>query len=465
MIASTTRLKKSFSSLSLGLLLAVVAASATSPALAQQSAADMLTPEFLVGNAVSLSNRNYPEIENAIQRFRNGDVSGAIDYLDQAKEKYPQLPPTDVTLAKMQMLARNAQAVQFLLERAVTQHPEDPEAYIMLADQAFASQRTAEADALYHMVEPIVEDFSANEKRKRNFEIRVLAGKASVAERRGKWEQAFDLFSQFVERDPDNASAIFRLGRAHFNLDRPQEALAQFRKAREINPDITHPFVALGQLFASKDNTEMARKSFDRAYQENQSDVNVVQSYAEWLIRQGDLEKAQQLAEELKNNNPDSVVAHLLDGVVAFMRNEINRAEQAMQRVLSLDPRNARATDLLALILIESENTADHQRALSHAQNNVERLENNAQANITLGWVLYNLGQKSEAQTALQRGAQGGQQLSADSLYLIARIMMEEGNADQALLALQQAETRERGLEIYSRQADELRQQLGEQTP
>ncbi len=48
---------------------------------------DALTTENLIGNAVSLANRDYPDIDSAIQRFRNGDVQGATDYLKQAKEK------------------------------------------------------------------------------------------------------------------------------------------------------------------------------------------------------------------------------------------------------------------------------------------------------------------------------------------------------------------------------------------
>src|SRR5690554_6285522 len=76
----------------------------------QQQGADILSTENLIGTAVSLSNKSYPEVDSAIQRFRNGDIQGAIDYLNQATEKYPSLPPTDVTLAKMQLAARNGNA-------------------------------------------------------------------------------------------------------------------------------------------------------------------------------------------------------------------------------------------------------------------------------------------------------------------------------------------------------------------
>ena len=132
----------------------------------------------------------YPEVEKAIQRFRNRDALGAQEYLDKAKEKYPKLAPPDVMMAKMQILTRNARAVLFYLERAATEYPEDPEAYLMLADLSFKSQRTAESLALFEYAAPLVEKFTANAKRKQKFNVRVLAGRAAVAERRQQWEKA-----------------------------------------------------------------------------------------------------------------------------------------------------------------------------------------------------------------------------------------------------------------------------------
>ncbi|MEM9660457.1 MAG: hypothetical protein AAF961_19000, partial [Planctomycetota bacterium] len=47
-------------------------------AFAQQTTVtDQLTVEKLIGSAVSLSNQEYPEIEQAIQRFLNRDMAGA----------------------------------------------------------------------------------------------------------------------------------------------------------------------------------------------------------------------------------------------------------------------------------------------------------------------------------------------------------------------------------------------------
>ena len=437
-------------------LLAVVGTALTTPTFGQRKSP--LTPEYLIGDAVSLSSKSYPEIEKALQRFGNGDGTGAQEYLEKAKEKYPKLAPVDVMMAKMQLLNRNARAVQFYLERASTQNPEDPESFLILADQAFAAQRTAESLALFAYAEPLVAKFSENPKRKQKFLIRVFAGRAAVAERRQQWDRARGLLQQWVEIDPENHLAHTRMGIVLFRLDKAQEALAEFTKARESNPDSSHPFVSLGQLFYGNGDIEKARQSFEKAYNENRADAQVAQAYAEWLIQQGELDKAQEIAAALREKAPDSIPALLLDGIVAYMQGQSARAEQTLQKVLSLDPRNARATDLMALLLIQSEKLEDKERALSYAQNNAGWLPNSFQANVTRAYVLYELGRKAEALKSLSQA--GKMQIQPDSTFLIAKILVGEGQKDKAIDALRKILNHKSSLIIFRREAQELLDQL-----
>jgi len=428
------------------------------------NAAAQLTAENLIGSAVSLSNQSYPEIDNAIQRFRNGDVKGTRKYLEIAKEKYPKLPPTDVTLAKMQMAARHNQAARILLERVVTETPDDPEAYLLLADQAFAAGRTTEAQALFELAAPLVEKYGQNAKRKRNFTIRLLAGRAAVYERRRQWEQAYDLLKQWVEKDPDNAAAHQRLGIALFRLQKVSEAIEEFGKARQIKPDVAHPYVTLGLLFSQQGDMDKAQQAFEKAYAENKADAATAQTYAEWLIQQGKLDQAQTVASALlqQEKGKDSINALLLDGIVAYMKGQTDRAEQSLSQVLRLDPSNAKATNLLALLLIQSDNAADRERALSHAEVNADRFPNNAQANITKAWVLYRLGRAKEAQESLQKGARA-RQLTADSAFLIAKILMEQNRKEEAKRALEQIVNQKTGIFIFRQEAQQLLDQLNKE--
>ncbi len=450
--------------LTLTLLASLFLAACVAPGLshAQEGGTNKMTPKYLIGDAVSLSNREYPEIDKAIQRFENSDIPGAQDFLERAKEKYPKLAPVNVMLAKMHRFYRSARGLQFYLERATIETPDDPEAYLILADTAFRAQRTAESLALFEYAAPLAEKFTENAKRQRTFRIRVLAGRAAVAERRRQWDQASEYLEQWLALDPENALAHTRTGIVQFRLDKAKEALASLTKARELNPDAPHPFVSLGQLFYANDENDKARKSFEKAYNEDKSDAKVGQAYAEWLIQMQELDKAQQVAAELRNQTPDAIPALLMDGIVAYMQGDSARAESALQKVLSLDPRNAQATDLMALLLIDSDEVSDKERALQYAQNNSERLPNNAQASVTRAYVLYELGRKEEANTSLQSA--GKLQIQPDSTYLIAKILAAEGQDDKAIAALEKIVGKKGGLIIFHKDAEELLAQLNAKT-
>ncbi len=108
---------------------------ATALATAGQASAQ-LTVQGLIGSAVSEVGPRFSDVNEAIKRFQNNDVSSARMFLDKAKEKNPELPPTEITLARMYYGTKKAAAGRQLLEQAVTKHPADPEPYLIFAEQA-----------------------------------------------------------------------------------------------------------------------------------------------------------------------------------------------------------------------------------------------------------------------------------------------------------------------------------------
>jgi Tfp pilus assembly protein PilF len=430
-----------------------------------QPAADPFTLENLIGDSVSLSNQQYPEVTKALERFKNSDPEGAREYLVQAKLKYPKLPPVDLLMAKLWVYGRNGEQARALLEAAVTNQPNDPEAYLLLADLAFAEGRVTEAHALFEKANTLVQGFAENPKRQQNFKIRVLAGLSAVHERRQQWDQASKLLAEWVKLDPDSSAAHTRMGITLFRLKKQADAFAEFKKARELKADSSHPYVVMGQLYTQEGNLDNARKSFEQAYKEDQKNENTARAYAEWLIQQSEFDKAQQVAAAMRKAAPNSISALMLDGVIAMMRKQPQAAEEALTKVLTIDVTNAGATNLLALLLADSTNPAQQEKALGYAQMNAQRFPNNSQANITLAWVLTKLNRGTDADAFLQR-AVAGQQINADSAYLVARIMMEKNQKDNARKALEQVlQQAGTGMFMYRKQAEALLKELGGTVP
>jgi tetratricopeptide (TPR) repeat protein len=434
-------------------------APAGSDAAAREAVLKALTVENLIGDAVSLSNQQYPEVESAIQRFVNSDLKGARDYLELAKQKYPKLPPTDLTLAKMFVILRSTPQARVFLEQAAAQSPDDPEAYLLFADLAFMEGRVTEADALFEKADVLTQKFNENEKRKNNFAIRVLAGLSAVHERRQEWNEAQALLQKWVGIDPDSTIAHQRLGATLFRLGKVAEAQAEFTKARELDPESAHPQVWLGQLYTQEKKLDEARKAYEAAYAAEPDNERTAQAFAAWLIQQNDLDKAKNVAAAMRQKSPKAVTAMLLDGIVDKMRGQNAPAQDTLMQVLTMEPNNLEATNLLALILSESKDPADLERALGYAQRNAAMYNNNTQINITYAWVLYQMGRLAEANQILSRGIQNP---NADGAYLIARIMESQNQAEKAAALLQQvmAQASAGGVFIYRRDAEAMLKRL-----
>jgi tetratricopeptide (TPR) repeat protein len=402
-----------------------------------------MTKEMLIGDAVSEVGARYADVDEAIKRFANRDVLGARTFLDAAKRKDPSLPPPDLILAKMYFLAGNAPAGRASLERTAMEAPDDPEAYLILADQAIQQRRLIEAESLYDKGLMLADKFSGNAKRKRNFEIRARTGRALVAEQRRNWPSAQADLQALLKIDPDNATARYRLGQALFMQKRYKEGYNEFVTARKLNKNIPDAYVAAALMYDQLDQANEAQQAFDRALKSSGTDANTLTAYAQWLIKQGSIEKAEAILADARKANPDNLNIWILSGVAARMNKKMKPAEDYFMEALRISPSNVDTINQLALLLIDQGDQGKRQRALEFAGISSRLNNESADAQVTLAWVLYQLGRASEAEQALRNGLQLGS-LSPDSSFLVAKLLVDqkrEDTAKQILKGALEAET------------------------
>lgn len=440
------------------LSLAVASVCVAAPAIAQQP-----TAKQLIGDAVSDVGSQYTNVEEAITRFRNRDYDGARRYLELAKEKHANLPPVEVLLAKMHMASRNAARSRAALEQAVTNHPNDPEAYLMLGDQALASGRVTEAGALYHTVASIVESFNANAKRKRNFLLRTYAGNAIVAEQRRQYDVVIENLRKWIAADPESATAHQRLGHALFmSAKTPGEfnaAAVEYQTAKKLEPTLAHPDVALATLYHQKKDEANAKKSFESAMKADGQNISTVRNYAQWLLETGNTKAATKPLATARGIDANSVETLLLSGVAARLNGMDAEAEKYFLAAHALVPSNRDAINQLALLLINSENETQRGRALQYAHMNRQINQNHSEAAVTYGWVLYQSGRRREAGVELQNGVRLGS-LNADSTYFLAKVQFDQDRLDTAEQLLKGA-LKSRGLFVNRQEAQQLLAAIG----
>jgi tetratricopeptide (TPR) repeat protein len=415
-----------------------------------QSAEAQVTAKALIGDAVSVEGEGkYKDVDNAITRFKNGDVKAAHQYLVNAKKADAKLPPAEVVLAKLFFLARNPQGARAWLEKAVTETPADPEAYLIFAENAFSEGRVTDAELLFNKSAALAKTFKENAKRQRSFRTRSLQGLAEVAARRDDWKAVKTYVDEWVALDPDSAQAYHVLGVAQFNLEKPTEAYAALEKSEKIqiankDKNWVSAETRMGELFERKSQRGDATKYMEFAAKNHPKEMNVRLAITNWAIRTNQTDIALAHSDAAVKLDETSLMAKLQRGTVARLRGDSKVAERYFEMAHLQSPGAFATSNNLALVLIESKDDDKKSRAVEFAQMNVQRypLNGNSQerfeAATTFGWVLYQLGRLNEAEQALQAAAQSGS-LSPDAAYYIARIWFEKQKLEEAQKLLESA--------------------------
>lgn len=406
-----------------------------------------LTTQMLIGDAVSTDSlAKYTDIDSAIKYFMNRDVIAARTFLEAAKKKDANLPPVDLLLAKMYFLTNNEAAGRAALEKTAADNPDDPEPFLLLADQALQQNHMVEADALYEKGLELTQKFNGAPKRKRNFQIRALAGRSVMAQRRKMYDVSANDLRELLKVDPDNAIAHHRLGQILFLQEKFQDGYSEFKEAKSKDKSMPDPDVATALMYDQlkvADKDAQIKKFFERALATNKTDPDTVTQYAQWLIKSGspdDLAKADALLAESRRANPGELRLLILSGIAARMEKKAKPAEDFFVEALGIAPANGDVINQLALLLIEQPGKEQHNRAVQFAGMSAQLNNRSADAQITFAWVLYQLGRITDAEQYFRNGLSLGMgNLSPDSSYLVARILIDQNKTDDARKILKAA--------------------------
>ena len=208
-----------------------------------------ITPESLIGGAVPDKGPYYQDLSQAIVRFRGGNIEAARALLTAARNKAPKLSPVEVMLASLLIDIGQTTAARAELEKAVHLHPEDPEAYVRLAELDAADGRVTEAGLLYAKASDLADALNESPKRRRQVQLRALSGAALIAESRGQWSAARDSLQALVRVEPDNAALLQRLAKALFKLGEVDDARRALEAANAADNQSIPADLALAALY------------------------------------------------------------------------------------------------------------------------------------------------------------------------------------------------------------------------
>lgn len=404
---------------------------------------------------------NVAECQQAQKKFREGDVAEARKLLDLAAAKHPELPPAQVMLAVLLITSNQAQAGRALLERAAIERPEHPEVATHFGEIALAEGRLSDSQVQFDRATQLAGNERWSLKQRQSFLSHAYAGLAAVAERRTDWNSAYANLYLLSKLDPENARVQWRLGRSQFFKDKPDEALTLFQQAFAKEKTLEPPELTMGGLWAQKKDAAKAEKWLGDAAKNHAKDVRTFIGLATFFLDQGRLNDARTSTKTGLQVDPGSVQLRLLDAVVARSAGELDYAERALQELVAKLPSDFGATNQLALVLAEQEDTKKKAQALDIANNNQKLNPNNVEAVTTLGWAMYRNGLPERAEQALQAAVRTGQ-ASSDAAYYLGLIWSGSDKKKDDAKKLFEAALAAPGTFVHRKDCEDALKKLGE---
>ncbi|MDO4549644.1 MAG: tetratricopeptide repeat protein [Planctomycetia bacterium] len=373
-----------------------------------------------------------PEVQEALALFREMKFEEAIKKLDDARSRNMDMAPSQLIMAQWLSLANQPRAVRQAIEQTVTKYPDDPEAYVVLAELNLQNGGITEAELLYGKTREVVQKFNSSNKRKANIIRRYLLGMAQVCAARGKNPEAIKNLTTLLNNDSKNVGAWNLLGMIQFQSENIPETLKAFEKAKELEPKSLVPEARVAMLYHNKNARKESQEYMTAALNKAPNDVDVRLVAAQWALQLNSTEAAAKQADSALKIDENSTEAQLVRGIIALHQKDFVTAERNFQKVLATSPSSFPATNNLALALCEqSADPAKLKKAEEYALVNVRMNNPPAEAFSTAAWVLYKKGEYNQALQFLQNAIRlTNGQLSPDMGYYLAATYAELNNPD-----------------------------------
>ena len=386
-------------------------------------------------DAPKLTPAEEAKYQEALQRFNSQNLAGALASLQELAASNPAATPPRLILARWFAELQNPKAVRTSLELATEESPNDPEAFLSLAEISLLEGSLTAAELLTLQGQRVLAQYDANPTRKQTLTRKALTLQLAYSNARRRWPQAQEAILALIKLDGETAELDRALGRVLFQQNQEDKAREMFVRADKLSPadaaSTTLPADALlSQLYAERGDLVNAKKYLDAALKASPKSVPTLVLSISTALEENDLETAWTRARQLYANDKSAAVLKIY-GKVALFRSDYPQAEAAFQEVVRQNPLDAEAVAGLALALCEQDDAEKRKRAVQYATSNVQKQANNRDYLATLGWTLYRSGETDAAIQVLQQSVADGQ-INAAAAYYFAVALVEKGQTEAA---------------------------------
>jgi tetratricopeptide (TPR) repeat protein len=249
-------------------------------------------------------------------------------------------------------------------------------------------------------------------------------------------QKAIENYRAALSIEPNNAGAHYALGTALVQVQKLDLAEGEFKKASEEERTNILPIMALGQLYASRGETDKALAVYEEHIKVQPKALQLYIAKGDLLSSKGQDSRAIETYNQAIKQDPKAAIAHLKVGMVLQKTGRLTEAENEYRLSIQSDPRQAIAYNNLAWIAAERKTNLNE--AMTWANKAVQLNPQVAGFHGTLGWVYRAAGQNDKAVLSLEKAASLAPS-QPEILYHLGMVYAETGKTQRAVETLKKA--------------------------
>jgi putative PEP-CTERM system TPR-repeat lipoprotein len=322
-----------------------------------------------------------------------GEVEAAQRAFNRVLALNPRATRAQLELAQLQLMTSSPKASVKLAEDVIKATPENIEARVALVRGLLASGDLARAEA---------ELFDLARSNPTSAAVATLQGTLAISKKdpaagRKAFERAVELDSMSI----DPLAGLVELDLSEKKL---ADAKGLVDRRLAAGPPRADLYVLASTVASANGDPAAAERFLRRAIDIDPATLQAYVMLAQIYIGQHRLDEAKTEFATLARHQSRPVAALTMAGMLELVQGKVPAAQERFEQVLAIEPMAVIASNNLAWIYAEAGNNLD--TALQLAQTSAAALPRSAEAQDTLGWVLYKKNQGAPAVEALAKSVQ-----------------------------------------------------------
>ncbi|HYG79125.1 MAG TPA: tetratricopeptide repeat protein [Pyrinomonadaceae bacterium] len=276
-------------------------------------------------------------------------------------------------------------------------------------DPNFAAAHLARANSsptAKEFFEHLKHAVSLADKASEGERLQILAAEAGANGNTAKQKEYLD---KLVASFPNDERVHFALGGYHFGQQDYAQAIAEYKRATELNPNYSNAFNLLGYAYRQNNDYANAETAFKKYIELIPNDPNPYDSYAELLLKMGRFDESIAQYRKALSIQPNFVNSHFATAAALMYQGKHDEATAELQKMTDKARSDGeRRTALFGQTVVDVDRglldkaleDVDKQYAIAEKAGDVAAMAGDLQ---TKGTILVEMGKYAEAKEQFER--------------------------------------------------------------